>query len=132
MEESNIGVPVEKYQEVVEDGKEFVYEADAPPVPTKPEDVLLSDHLKGNKRLEGELYCDYRCRLWWENLAIKQYSAGRTIWIGKERGPMYNLDRVDRSSKTRNKKDAYNDRIDEIHNNQGFKIVKTRRVARSQ
>lgn len=28
------------------------------------------------KRGENELYCDYRCRLWWNKRILKHYSKG--------------------------------------------------------
>lgn len=47
------------------------------------EQTIISD-LIGNTRQEGELYCDYRCRLYWENLIRKRYLqgrlAGQMIW----------------------------------------------------
>ena len=29
-----------------------------------------------------ELYCDYKCRMWWANRIIKYYLKGRVIWPG--------------------------------------------------
>ncbi len=38
----------------------------------------------GNTRQDNELYCDYKCRLYWENLIRKRYLqgrlAGQMIW----------------------------------------------------
>lgn len=36
------------------------------------------------KRREGELYCDYRCRLWWVNRILKHYLKGRVVWPGSK------------------------------------------------
>ena len=40
--------------------------------------------LIGNIRQPGELYCDYKCRLYWENLIRKRYLQGtlpeQMIW----------------------------------------------------
>lgn len=83
--------------------------------------VRLSDHMKGPVRLEDELFCDYRCRLWWEKLALKQYQGGKTIWVGAQKGPMYNIEKSQRSNKGRNKKDAYNQRVEDLRKEQGCK-----------
>ena len=48
------------------------------------EEETIIGELIGNTRQEGEIYCDYRCRLYWENLIRKRYLqgrlAGQMIW----------------------------------------------------
>ena len=74
---------------------------------TKTPDVpKASDYMIGNTREEGELYCDYRARLYWEGRLKKRYFKGRAIWIGKECGPMYNTDRMTRTNKKLRKIEA--------------------------
>jgi hypothetical protein len=58
-----------------------------------------SDYLLGNERQEGELYCDYRARMYWQDLLKKQYFAGRQIWVGKDRGEIHNMERLNRTSR---------------------------------
>lgn len=45
--------------------------------PSKFEGINLSP-----KRDSNELYCDYKCRMWWVNRLIKHYMKGRPIWQG--------------------------------------------------
>lgn len=33
-------------------------------------------------RRDNELYCDYKCRMWWVNRIKKFYLKGRPIWKG--------------------------------------------------
>lgn len=83
----------------------------------------LSDVLDGNIRQENELYCDYRCRLFWEKYLRKQYLNGRTIWKSRERGEARNMERKNRNSKLRRKKDAYNARLRELSEQQGKRTI---------
>jgi len=32
------------------------------------------------KRNDNELYCDYKCRMWWVNRLKKHYLKGKPIW----------------------------------------------------
>ena len=89
--------------------------------------IKATDFIRGPAREEGEIYCDYMARKHWERLVMKQYLYGQTIWIGVEKGPMYNLDRKTRRNKSRNKKDARKARLEEIRSAQGFTRKKTRK-----
>lgn len=40
------------------------------------------------KRQYNELYCDYKCRMWWVHRLINHYLKGRPIWQG-HMGPRY-------------------------------------------
>ena len=33
-----------------------------------------------SKRQDNELYCDYKCRMWWVHRITKRYLQGRPIW----------------------------------------------------
>ncbi len=86
--------------------------------PTIPEKAKVSDYYIGNIRQEGELYCDYKCRLYWENKLMKQYLHGKTMWEGKGR-TMVNLERKRRVSKKRTQKDAQIERKQALSESQG-------------
>ena len=45
--------------------------------PTKFSDINIT-----SKREPNELYCDYRCRMWWVNRITKHYLKGRPVWYG--------------------------------------------------
>ena len=64
------------------------------------------DYLAGNTRQDGELYCDYKCRLFWEKQLHKRYLKGKSIWIGRDRGEIRNMDRLTRTSRKSRKVDA--------------------------
>jgi hypothetical protein len=89
--------------------------------PKLPENKKTSDFFIGNIRQEGELYCDYRCRLYWENYLKKRYISGRSIWDSATRGEVRNMDRRNRNSKARIKKDRYNERVHKIRETQGVR-----------
>ena len=91
-------------------GMEVQYNPTPYEAPPKPEINTVSDILQGNTRQEGELYCDYRARMYWEGRVKKQYFAGKTVWIGKERGEIHNIDRLTRTNKKRRKIEAREER----------------------
>ncbi len=119
MEQAPIGLSGDQVGRT-EEGIEYVYETDKPPVAPEPKDMKISEHLKGPVREEDEIFCDYRCRLWWEKMAMKQYMGGRTIWIGSEKGPAHSTDRMERSNKQRNRRDARKEYIKGVREAQGF------------
>jgi hypothetical protein len=83
-------------------------------------EALASEYILGNVQLENELYCDYRCRRWWENQLLKRYLKGRTIWKASDRGEVRNPKRNSRDSKLRRKKDAQLERVQDIRQAQGI------------
>jgi len=89
-----------------------------PDIP-EPEDKTVSDFLKGNTREQDELYCDYKCRLWWEGRLRKQYFQGRSIWIGRDKGEARNPERRLRDSKKAIQKREERERVDAIRETQG-------------
>jgi hypothetical protein len=87
-----------------------------------PQQATVSDYILGNTRLEGELYCDYKCRLYWEKILSKRYHAGRQIWNSRQQGEIRNTEKITgerKLSKSRIKKDNQKERVRKIREAQG-------------
>jgi hypothetical protein len=108
-----IGTPTPKEETELSPSGEFVETEE------QQQDVKASDFLKGNTRQEGELYCDYKARLYWEKMLSKQYFGGRTIWVGAQRGEARNPERRLRDSKKKLRKNAQKERVRLIREAQG-------------
>lgn len=88
-----------------------------------PKDVKASDYIRGPAREDNEIYCDYMARKYWENLVLRQYLGGRTVWNSTERGEMRNMDRNDRPHRGTLKKERRKVYLDEIRKKQGVRTI---------
>ena len=89
-----------------------------------PQTPKASDYLAGNVRPDSELYCDFKCRLHWEKKLLKQYLHGRSVWVGRDRGEARNPERRLRDSKTKIRKNAYNERVRKYQESMGIRTIK--------
>lgn len=127
MNTNGIGTPTE----VLPEGEVVVEDvADGSDVVAEPKEPKATDYITGIIRQEGELYCDYRCRLYWEQQLLKRYLAGRSIWVGDQRGEARNPMRKHRDSKQRLKKNDQSERKQAIRESQGKRTADTLNTTR--